>query len=407
MYINPDDAQDVTTVSALTRQEAIYAGQRMSATEAGFLVQAYYQFQDQRLRANNQVRELEAQGHPADVIRYFSTQHSVLEAQAKRALKRYVENHTVGEWLISLHGIGPVIAAGLLSQIDIRKAPTAGCLWSYAGLSEARWVSSADAKAWVKANGVNVAKAAHDFGKKEATLLKMATTTPKGKPQSLTETSLANAISRRPWNAELKQFLFHFGESMVKFSGNEKCFYGHIFLARKDRYWKDNLSGKYRQRALDDAQHYDKSTAAYAWASGCYRADQINDLINSGKKLIPENLEGLKLKPGEGDPMLPPAHIHARARRYTGSIFLSHLHRVWWETEMKEPAPKPFVIEHLGHAHVIRVPNYKSPFPATYDEVDFYMDAKYLGSPYSRVDDGESSNIDPDNVYDPKIDSGS
>ena len=60
MYINPDDAQDVTTVSALTRQEAIYAGQRMSATEAGFLVQAYYQFQDQRLRANNQVRELEA-----------------------------------------------------------------------------------------------------------------------------------------------------------------------------------------------------------------------------------------------------------------------------------------------------------------------------------------------------------
>src|SRR5258708_8365225 len=56
--------------------------------------------------------------------------------------------------------------------------------------------------------------------------------------------------------------------------------------------------------------------------------------------------------------MLRPAHIHARARRYAVRMFLSHLHQVWYEIEYGRPAPRPYAVEHLGHVHVIKPPNW-------------------------------------------------
>jgi hypothetical protein len=40
-------------------------------------------------------------------------------------------------------------------------------------------------------------------------------------------------------------------------------------------------------------------------------------------------------------------------------LFVSHLHHVWYWIEFNTLPPKPFVIEHLGHAHVIRPPNFE------------------------------------------------
>ena len=47
-----------------------------------------------------------------------------------------------------------------------------------------------------------------------------------------------------------------------------------------------------------------------------------------------------------------------RARRKAVKLFLSHLHEVWFYIHTGgQRAPRPYAIEHLGHAHYIEVPN--------------------------------------------------
>ena len=49
----------------------------------------------------------------------------------------------------------------------------------------------------------------------------------------------------------------------------------------------------------------------------------------------------------------PPAHIHARAKRFAVKIFISNLHEVWFEKHFGRPAPAPYPFAHLGHTHKI------------------------------------------------------
>jgi hypothetical protein len=57
-------------------------------------------------------------------------------------------------------------------------------------------------------------------------------------------------------------------------------------------------------------------------------------------------------------PMLPPAHIHARARRRTVKLFLSHYFTVGFELHYGRKAPSPYVIEHMGHVDEVPPPNW-------------------------------------------------
>src|SRR6185436_14373220 len=79
-------------------------------------------------------------------------QMEVLEKQVMRALAAFSSNHPVGKWAESIVGIGPVLSAGLLAHINVRKCgcqvyrdmkpipihdcpglATAGHIWRYAG----------------------------------------------------------------------------------------------------------------------------------------------------------------------------------------------------------------------------------------------------------------------------------
>jgi hypothetical protein len=55
---------------------------------------------------------------------------------------------------------------------------------------------------------------------------------------------------------------------------------------------------------------------------------------------------------------LPPAHIHARAKRYAVKLFLAHYQQVAYELHFGKKPPNPYPIEILGHAHMIDPPNY-------------------------------------------------
>lgn len=248
----------------------------LSPGEARFLVDAYYIIQEDRKRSGNQVRALDEAGEPHAVLAWFFAQNQTLEGQLKRALGAYAEGSVVGRWLLSLCGVGPVIAAGLLAHIDIEQAPTVGHIWRFAGLDPT------------------------------------VTWEPK---------------TKRPWNAGLRTLCWKVGESVVKQSGREQDIYGRFYLERKAYEQQRNDAGALADQAAAKLARYKigKTTEAY----GHYAAGH-----------------------------LPPAHIHARAKRWTVKLFLSHLHYVMYETRYGTPPPKPYILTQPGHAHEVRVPNW-------------------------------------------------
>lgn len=146
---------------------------------------------------------MSSDGEPHSVLTWLFNQNDGLEKQVKDALDRYSANHPVGQWMRSNWGVGPVIAAGILSHIDITKAPTAGHLWSYAGFL------------------TGLEHGAVEWRKGE----------------------------KRPWNADLKKLLFLLGECFVKVSYKEDAFYAQIYKQRKELEKERNLRGDYAEQA--------------------------------------------------------------------------------------------------------------------------------------------------------------
>lgn len=263
---------DLTPIQRLSRDLA-RASVTLSDSEVRFLVDNYYQMQDNRIRADGQVRSIVKGGveEPHAVLSWLSDQSSDLENQIKRALGKYVEGHPVGPWMLGVYGIGPVISSGMLAHIDVHQAPTAGHIWRFAGLDPT--------SKWAKGQ-------------------------------------------KRPWNARLKVLCWKAGESFVKFHNHEDCVYGHVWKRAKEEYVRRNDAGLYAERAKQilAEKNFGKDTDARAH-------------YESGK--------------------LPPAHVHAMARRYAVKIFLSHLHGEMHRRILGTEPPRPFAIEHLGHTHMI------------------------------------------------------
>ena len=248
------------------------AAAQMSDDEARFLVDYYYIAQEDRKRSTNQVRALDETKEPNAVISWLAAQSEALEEQIKKALDVYTKNHIMGSWMRQIVGIGPVISAGLLAHIDIEKAPTVGHIWRYAGLDPT--------SKWEKGQ-------------------------------------------KRPWNAGLKTLCWKAGQSFMKFSGRDDCYYGHIYRERKNFEIARNERGDNKELAEQLKEKVSKNTEAYKHFS---------------------------------NGLLPPGQIDARARRYAVKLFLSHLHGAWYEAHFGTKPPLPYPIAHMGHAHFIPSP---------------------------------------------------
>jgi hypothetical protein len=208
------------------------AARRLTWQEARFLVDAYYSMQRDRIRAGNQLRATasgasnkegpEANGEdwipePNSVLKWLGDQRYVLEKQVARALNVYSNEHLIGQWMRSITGIGPIIAAGLLAHIDISKARTAGNIWRFAGLDPTvLWASG----------------------------------------------------EKRPWNADLKRLCFLIGESFVKTQNTEAdTNYGAVYAERKRIETINNEAGHYAAQAAYNLQtrNYGRETVARKW----------------------------------------------------------------------------------------------------------------------------------------------
>src|SRR5215471_10252777 len=301
-------------------RDLIRASRTMGSAEARYLVDAYYQNQELRKRADNQVRSLEEAGEPFVLISWFSDKAYTMERQVAKALDHYTRNHMMGEWMRNVFGIGPVLSAGLLAHIyiglwcahcrgrdpidcerrqkdkkrklpphkfePVESTPTVGHIWQFAGIAgdgQIKWE--------------------------------------KGK--------------RRPFNAQLKTLLWKCGVSFMRFHNNKNCYYGHIYEERKAYETANNEAGKLKEAAARALPHFSKETESYKY-------------YVQGK--------------------LPPAHIDARARRYTVKLFLAHLFDEWYRRQFGKEPPLPYPIAFLNHAHRTPPPPQPPGMPRTQTE---------------------------------------
>lgn len=254
-------------------RDLVRAAATLSDQEARYLVDSYYMMQGNRKRAENQMRAMADEPH--EVLAWAASQADTMETQIRRALQSYAQAQPVGQWLLSTYGIGPVISAGILAHIDIHKAPTVGHIWRFAGFDPSvKW------------------------GKGE----------------------------KRPWNAGLKTLCWHAGQSFMKFSGADECWYGQVYRRRKEQETERNDSGANATAAaaILEEKKFSKSKDAYK-------------ALSTGK--------------------LPKAQVDARARRYVVKLWLSHLHLVWTWLVLHKLPPKPYAIAHGLHAHFIPPPD--------------------------------------------------
>lgn len=135
------------TLNILTK-DIKNAAATFSTEEARYLVDLYYQVQEYRKATNNQCRFLNGEEEPHETLAFFAGDFEKLEKQIKTVLGKYVEAQPIGKWLMSITGIGPVISAGLIANIDIMKVQTAGQIQAFAGLDPT--------KEWKKAKSVRL-----------------------------------------------------------------------------------------------------------------------------------------------------------------------------------------------------------------------------------------------------------
>jgi len=346
------------------KRDLVVAAKTLSDAEARYLVDLYYQIQALRIASQNQTRSVDqgVSGRPLEeadvdpkvtephtVLDWFTSNTAMMEAQIKRALDVYSDQNPVGRWAKSQMGIGPVLASGLLSTLYPLMKPsanypnsfsTAGKIWRFAGLDPTqRWFSREQANEMVGSliethSDISlealVPIIAMKINRSPETLRRQALMGPgkSGKRlEKITKTSLSAAVAIRPWNASLKVLCWKIGESFIKVQSNEKDFYGKLYAQRKAMEQMKNERGDFAETAKEilTRKRFGKDTEAYKH-------------LSNGK--------------------LPPAQIHARARRYAVKMFLSHLHEVMWRVVHNTAPPVPYVIEHMGHRDYLPVPGW-------------------------------------------------
>lgn len=162
------------------------------------LVETYYEVQQLRLSVAGRFKTIQSIDGPSQLLEYYAQQLRRIESSFIKPLHTYAKKSTTGQWALSQHGIGPVIAAGLLAYVDITKAPTAGSVWRYAGLDPS-----------VKATKSN----------------------------------------KRSWNPDLKTLSWKIGLSFARFAEHDECYYGHLYLHDKQRRLEKNAAGDYASAA--------------------------------------------------------------------------------------------------------------------------------------------------------------
>jgi hypothetical protein len=199
-----DQPVDLKTPFVKLTADMRKAARTLTCDEARWLIDTYYDRQEDRKSSANRKRAATTSGEPAALIGWVNDAMIRFEGVLKTALGEFAAQYTVGQWIQSLFGFGPVISAAMLASFDIRKAPTVGGFWRFAGLDPTL--------EWKKGQ-------------------------------------------KRPYNAKLKAICaYRVGETQVKFWNDERCYYGQLMQAKKRELEALNAAGKFSETAQQQVE---------------------------------------------------------------------------------------------------------------------------------------------------------
>lgn len=314
-YEHVSEAENVEQISITKLTKDLKsAAAKLSTDEARFLVDYYYDLQDDRIRAKGRVRASSKSGEPHEVITWLSDNTGYLEKQIQKALTAYAESSPVGRWCMSICGIAGTITAGLLAHIDLEP-------WRCLKIKEAMEA----------ANAAGMKKKCNKFEPctPQCRSIIVETSGQIERFAGLDPSIKWGKGKVRPFNAKLKVLLWKAGESFVKVSNNDKDFYGKIYKQAKEYLTEQNEAGKFK----DDAARY-LTEKKYGKNTEAYKA------YTEGK--------------------LPLAQIHGRAKRKAVKLFVSHFHEIAYQYHFGRKPAAPYSIAILSHSHYIAPPN--NPF---------------------------------------------
>lgn len=208
----------------------------MTKDEVRFMVDRYYDMQKMRIATGNQdfaLHNNNVEISEDNALSYISDAFKDTEKSISKFLDVYTDNHPIGQWLKSIMGIGPVLAAGLLAYIDMDKVKTAGALWKYAGWD----VGYVRPKRGQKIN----------------------------------------------YNPKFRTLCWKIGDCFIKMQNREGDIYGHLYKEKKDWYIAKNESGGFAEKAQYELslKTFSKDTNAYkAYSAGKLPDAQINAMAS-------------------------------------------------------------------------------------------------------------------------------
>lgn len=352
---------DVKDIGVLSNDmKKLMAQHKMGRDEMRFLTDTYYQLQAKRIASQGQIRSIEQNTDKSpdqthEILSWYFDSMVAMEKAVLKILDAATDLSPTGRWMKKTYGIGPALAANMLSMFDIDKAKHAGHFISYAGLNDnncPRIGSEAASKIIneaVEKNGLTEETLAEVFTRYGRNWSRYAskcyTKNKDGEPKKfkdgyhLSKTEASKALSIIPYNSDLKKACWKIGQQFLKLKSNPNSKYGKILVQRKQYEIDRNESGENRELAAKLITKYSKTTDAY------------------------KSLE-------QG--MLPAAQLEARAERYATKLFVSHLFDCMYiekyGCKSYTELPEPYVMKYLGHEDYIgpEVP-YSDIFPGFED----------------------------------------
>ena len=259
------------------------------------MVNSYYTLQKNRMREQLRTGRMVKDGKPHEVLLFFQQQNVALEKQMATILKCWADSDPMGRWAQQVCGIGPIISAGLSAFIDLEP-------WKCAVNPGTLDACKPDAPCSPQCRRHKIPTVGHVW--------RFAGQDP---------TTVWEKGGKRPHCAALKTLVWKVGESFVKVKGNPASLYGKLYDRKKAEYHAKNDAGGFAERAAQIAKDRPRHAQIKTYKEG----------------------------------RLPDGHMHAMAKRYAAKIFLSHWFEQAYWFRWGEAPPKPFAIEHGGHAHYI------------------------------------------------------
>lgn len=207
---------EMPVLERVARKDLAMMVHGLTHADARRIVDLYYQVQDERIRSAHRFRVAAESEEPHALAAWVFDQLLAVEEGIRRAMDEWTQLSPEGEWLRSVHGIGPVLAAGILATFD-SDHPTVGHWWRFAGLDPTL--------TW-------------DRGEK------------------------------RPYSARAKVLAWKLADSFVRSSGSDKAFYGALYRQRKAYELERDAAGGNSETAARDVHRIRDAATKAIYASG-------------------------------------------------------------------------------------------------------------------------------------------